>query len=224
MYSFWPRCVAVLCYTTAVTAFQGHPLESYILPITPVNTTISLTTSVGNSALDGVFITQPNATSYEWWYFDAIASDLSASIVVQPITTYFSDPVLELAIQISLANGTLYSFFVPGDKLFVSTNGEGSNGMASDGSYSWWSRPQIGEYEIELCLQEQGIEGKIKLQAVCLSIISTWCELQALTIIKRSLLHMSPVVQLCRAPVSSSTGTYSGPTSSQMQSRRSIPI
>jgi len=169
MYSLWAYKVAILCYTAVVTAFQGHPLESYILPFPQVNSTTTLATSVGSLALDGVFVTQPNATSYEWWYFDAIASDLSASVVVQPVTTYLAKPQLELAIQVSLANGTLISFFVPGDKLFVSTVGDGSNGLASDGSYSWWSRPEIGEYEIEVCLEEQGIEGKIKLQAVCTS-------------------------------------------------------
>jgi len=169
MYTLLVSLLVVLCYTAVVTAFQGHPLESYILPIPQTNGSTTLATSVDTLALDGVFVTQPNATSYEWWYFDAIASDLSASVVVQPVTTYLAKPQLELAIQVSLANGTLISFFVPGDKLFVSTVGDGSNGLASDGSYSWWSRPEIGEYEIEVCLEEQGIEGKIKLQAVCTS-------------------------------------------------------
>lgn len=159
-------CFAILYITTLTTAFQALPLQSYILPLPVSNSSPSLTTAVGTSPLDGVYITTPSSTSHESWSFTAIAPDLSASIVIEAGVNYSSPTPLSLALQISLANGTLYSISVPGARLFVSTVGEGSKARASDGAYGWWSIPEIGEYEVEVRLQEQGVTGRVRLQSV----------------------------------------------------------
>ncbi|GAB7337131.1 hypothetical protein MBLNU457_g2527t1 [Dothideomycetes sp. NU457] len=165
MSSLLAPSAAILAFTTLTTAFQALPLQSYILPLPPSIST-SLTTAVGTSPLDGVYITSPSTTSYEIWSFSAVATDLSASIVLHAGVNYSSSPALSLALQISVSNGTLLSLSVPGSRLFVSTLGEGSKAIASDGSYGWWSRPEIGEYEFEVRLPEQGVQGRVRLQSV----------------------------------------------------------
>lgn len=164
---FLPIPLAVfICSTALTSAFQALPLQSYILPLTTSNTSNSLTTAVGASPLDGVSITAPTMTSHETWSFTALATDLSTSITIQSIVNYTSSPTLTLAVQISLANGTLLSLVIPSDRLFVSTLGEGSKASAANGSYGWWSRPEIGEYEIEFRLEEKGVLGRVRLQSV----------------------------------------------------------
>jgi len=166
MYSLLLPSFAILSNALLTTAFQALPLQSYILPLPLSNTSTSLTTAVGTFALDGVFLTSPTTASYESWFFYAVATDLSASISILSVVNYSSSPALSLALQISLPNGTLISISAPGDRLFVSTVGEGSKAQASDSAYGWWSRPEIGEYEIEVRLKEHGVEGRLRLQSV----------------------------------------------------------
>ena len=111
-----------ICF--AASGLTHAKLESYIFPFTVANHSVSyITTKVGSRPLDTAYITSPNSTSYEWWYFDAVASDLSASIVLQSVVENES---FLLVLDFSYANGTGAIYELPCEKSYFSTNGDGS--------------------------------------------------------------------------------------------------
>lgn len=156
----------VACFASSSLAFRPHG-ETNILPAPPVNGPASFSSKASFYGMDGVQVQIPNATSYEWWYFDAVSADHSRAVVFQPHLQSREFGVrLVLRLNFAYGDGTFDEFTVPGDKLFVSTIGAGSAGLASDGSYSWIGAPDLAEYTINMDLPELGISGEITMQSV----------------------------------------------------------
>lgn len=68
-----------------------------------------ITETIGSIPLDGVYITEPNATSYEWWYFDVVSLDHRSSAVFVTSVTYSAagtGPQLSADLTISHPDGT----------------------------------------------------------------------------------------------------------------------
>ncbi|KAF5011181.1 hypothetical protein F66182_15386 [Fusarium sp. NRRL 66182] len=159
----------VLSYAALLAGFAvAAPPETFVLPIAITNGSTPLIYEVGKVPLDTNYITQPNATSYEWWYFDAVASDLSQHVVFQPIVDYNEDgnEPLNLRLSYSFANGSFQELIIPKEKLFVSTIGQGSAGISSDGAFSWQASPDLSQYTLTLALEDIGISGQIQLQSI----------------------------------------------------------
>ncbi len=143
------------------------PIETFSLPIPAMNGSTNLAQFAGYQALDTNYVTTPNATSYEWWYFDTVASDLSASVVFQPSITYgYPESSLDLRFSIAFPDGTEKEFIIPKQSLHLSTIGEASVGVAGDGSFSWVGSPSLSTYTINLDLADIGVKGEIQLQSV----------------------------------------------------------
>lgn len=138
--------------------------ESYIFPLPVTNQSVSnITTKVGSRPLDTVYITSPNSTTYEWWYFDAVASDLSASIVLQPVV---QGGFFGLVLDFSFANGTGAQFTLPSDKGYFSTTGDGSNMNTSNEEWSYTSSPDLSRVVFDLNIPSVGVNGTVKFQSV----------------------------------------------------------
>lgn len=118
-------------------------------------------------ALDAAYITEPNATSYEWWYFDAVSSDATASVTFQPYIEYTENgPETILLLTLSYPNKTWTYIPIPQDKIYFSTIGQGSTGIASDGSFSWRSALDLSEYTISLNLELHGVTGEVHMLSI----------------------------------------------------------
>lgn len=164
--------ILILLSYYASLAFALRPYaENFVLPIEPVNGSATFSSTASHNGIDSVQVQQPNSTSYEWWYFDVTAADASAAVVFQPVAGYMANDYLNLRLNFAYENGTSSEFILPREKLFVSTVGAASSGVASDGSYSWHGAPDLSEYIITMDIPELGISGDIRMQSV--TIITT---------------------------------------------------
>ncbi|WRT63342.1 uncharacterized protein IL334_000247 [Kwoniella shivajii] len=68
----------------AATFSHAKQARNYILP-NLLNHSVPLDTTVGNESYDRPFITSHNLTTYEWWYFDAVAADGQSSVVISSL-------------------------------------------------------------------------------------------------------------------------------------------
>ena len=147
-----------------VLALASAEVGSYIFPFLVSNCSVSqVTTEVGSRPLDTAYITAPNSTSYEWWYFDAVASDLSASIVLQPVVQNGS---FVLVLDFSLANGANSQFQLPYEKGYFSTDGDGGNMIASSGEWQFTSSSDLSQGAFDLNIPLVGVTSTVKLQSV----------------------------------------------------------
>lgn len=146
----------------AVTPTTNGKLYSFPLPITN-HSVPNITTKVGSRPLDTVYITSPNSTSYEWWYFDAVASDSSASVVLQPVV---ENGTFMLSLDLSYPNGSNSQFLLQYDKGYFFTAGNGSNMFASNGDWAYTSSPDLSLVEFGLSMPSVGVNGTVKFQSV----------------------------------------------------------
>lgn len=131
-----------------------------------INGSTPITETIGTVPLDGVYITEPNATSYEWWYFDVVSEDHNSSVVFVTSVTYSAtgSPELSADLTISYPKGTWMAISIPQDQLKFSTVGEGSIAVAE--AFSWRSVPDLSGYTIQLDIKEQGVTGEIHISSI----------------------------------------------------------
>ncbi|ROV96235.1 hypothetical protein VMCG_07725 [Cytospora schulzeri] len=159
-----PQLVYLLL--ASLVAARTPPAQHLTLPLPMINGSTPIIETVGSVPLDGVYITQPNATSYEWWYYDVVSEDHSSSVVFVTSITYSTTgvPLLSADLTISYPNGTWTEIAIPQNKLYFSTVGEGSTGAAE--AFSWRSAPDLSEYIIQLDVEEQGVTGEIHMSSI----------------------------------------------------------
>lgn len=158
--------IIYLLLPSLVAAVQP-PAQHFTLPLPLINGSTPITETVGFVPLDGVYITQPNATSYEWWYFDVVSESHTSSVVFVASVSYSAikgAPELSAELTISYPNGTWTEITIPQDKLNFSTVGAGSIAVAE--AFSWWSVPDLSEYTIRLDLEVQGVMGEIHMSSL----------------------------------------------------------
>ncbi|KFA72817.1 hypothetical protein S40288_09507 [Stachybotrys chartarum IBT 40288] len=102
--------------------------------------TVSNQTRTCSHSFDAPKVLPVGDTSYDWWYFDAVADDGVQSLVVvfmqKGENSDFPGPALTAYVQITrtLSNGTAFTETLPVDQGIVSTSGLGTNGyIALDG-------------------------------------------------------------------------------------------
>ncbi|ROV98136.1 hypothetical protein VPNG_08589 [Cytospora leucostoma] len=157
----------LFCLLSASLVAAQLPLaENLTLPLPIENGSTPIIDTVGSVPLDGVYITEPNATSYEWWYFDAVSEAHSSSVVLVVSVSYSGTGVPQLVAELSISypNGTWAEITIPQDRLYLSTAGEGSSGIAND--FSWRSTPDLSEYTIQLHLEARGVTGQINMSSI----------------------------------------------------------
>ncbi|XHG02289.1 hypothetical protein AWENTII_005646 [Aspergillus wentii] len=116
-----------------------------------------------------------NASSYDWWYFDAIGTDGVSSLAV----TYFVEArqsgftvtenfTNQDFVQISgtFPNGTAFSDFLFADNAMVSAMGDGSSGLWNGTGASWAGSPDLSNYLITLAGSHRGYEGTFSMHSV----------------------------------------------------------
>jgi len=169
----------LLTLPSSVLGLPPHSSTSYSAAL-QTGATTAITESSPLVAFDGPKLSPVvNSSSYDWWYFDAIATDgsntsVSLTFYTAPVTAF---PVLgpipgNLAVQFvfSFSNGSSFGFIVPATEAVITTLGDGSSGLFTGTGYesSWVGSPDLSYYEISLA--SETIQGTLILASVCLPI------------------------------------------------------
>lgn len=130
------------------------------------------------SGLDGPKIQSNNATSFDWWYFDAVSEDsLSSVVIVFYLSTDLGFPFLlpgsaiSVDIFVSFDDGT-YLFFPLNDLPFtigeatVVTVGDGSSGVWASTGFKWTGTSNMSQYVVTIDSPALGISGSLTLNSV----------------------------------------------------------
>ncbi|KAL4893656.1 hypothetical protein BDV59DRAFT_207480 [Aspergillus ambiguus] len=128
-----------------------------------------------DSFFDSPKIQGVNASSYDWWYFDAIGADGLSSLAVVffieanrsgfAVTENFTNMDF---IQISgtFPNGTGFSDFLFADNAIVSTNGDGSSGLWNGTGFSWAGSPDLHDYVLTIDAENLGYKGSFSMHSI----------------------------------------------------------
>jgi hypothetical protein len=130
------------------------------------------------SGLDGPKVQPNNATSFDWWYFDAVSEDnLSSVVIVFYLSTDLGFPFLlpgsaiSVDIFVSFDDGT-YLFFPLNDlpstagEATVVTVGDGSSGIWASTGFQWTGTSNMSQYVVTIDSPALGISGSLTLNSV----------------------------------------------------------
>lgn len=131
-------------------------------------------TSCGTGA-DGPRVNPINATTFDWWYFDAVSDDGSQALTVIFFTSSFIgfsfdlssviDP-LNVAISATFENGTTSSFSVEATSVEVTTVGNGASGRWVNSGIGFAGAPDLSTYNVTLSNDILGLHGTFTLRSV----------------------------------------------------------
>jgi hypothetical protein len=131
------------------------------------------------SGLDSPKVNPTNATSFDWWYFDAVSADsLSSVVIVFYLSTDLGFPFLlpgaavSVDIFVSFDDGTL--LFLPINDLpgtageaTVVSDGEGASGSWANTGFSFEGSSDLSQYTVTIDSPLLGISGSLVLNSVC---------------------------------------------------------
>ena len=150
---------------------------------TTVRNVIQAGTSVAQfvsdaSGLDSPKVHPNNATSFDWWYFDAVSNDNLASVVIVfYLSTDLGFPFLlpgsaiSVDIFVSFDDGT-YLFLPLNDlpstagEATIVTDGNGSSGVWDNTGFQWTSSSDMSQYVVTINSPWLGISGSLTLNSV----------------------------------------------------------
>lgn len=131
-----------------------------------------------SSGFDAPKVHELNNTAFDWWYFDAVASDLSASAVIVIFTAQQSGlwpdlPNLGTATWVSglftFPNATAADIFLPAESLTVLTVDDGSSGTLGGLNAGWAGTPDMSAYVFSVDEPDAGLQGSITLASVSIT-------------------------------------------------------
>lgn len=132
--------------------------------------------TAASSGFDGPKVTNLNSTTFDLWYFDVLAYDLSASVT---FSFYTADPgaLFPQAADVGSADyaevfvttpdGDLWVAVVPADSLTIVTSGDGSSGALAGGNATWAGSSDMSQYTVTINAPDQGIMGSLTITTVC---------------------------------------------------------
>ena len=154
---------------------QGDSTSVDIIPSTVSDGPSNIQYNWTGTNLDGPKVKPFNASSFEWWYFDAISSDLDYSLVLvfhaagpnaagQTNATIGS--AVSAEVDVTLADGSAISVEVAGDSLTIVTEGDGSTGVLNGTGWSWIGQPDLSRYDIAINDTTNAVIGTVSLNSV----------------------------------------------------------
>ena len=170
----------------SVLAFLGAAIQQTLSQV--ITDVFPNTVNTGNSivqfrstasGLDGPKVGHsPNATSYDWWYFDAVSTNGNSSLVIVfYVATSNGFPFLAPGSALSVnffatfENGSSVVYFLenlPSNSgaATVVTAGDGSSGNWNSTGAQWTSTPDMSSYVITVDAPSFGIKGSLILESV----------------------------------------------------------
>jgi hypothetical protein len=166
-----------LCATTVLAATTSHTYPNVI----QTGPSEALMVSDG-SAFDGPKLTPGNnATTFDWWYFDAVSTNgASAVVMVFYLSTDlgfpFVPPLSTLSVDIfaTFDDGSLV--FLPLNNLpykagqaTVTTDGDGASGNWQGTGFSFEGSPDLSTYKVMVDSPVLAIKGTLELKSVSIN-------------------------------------------------------
>ncbi|KAH8805358.1 hypothetical protein F5884DRAFT_679389 [Xylogone sp. PMI_703] len=161
---------ALLSYASSTTS----PTSTVYPLLPPLGPSTGVFTVDQTLPFDGPKLDHVNATTSDWWYFDAVSDDGSTQITI----VFFSAEATTLGFPTTLGtsnfvvftalfdNGTIYQNFIPGGDATIITIGDGSSGNFSLTGGTWAGAPDLSSYEVEVDNALVGISGSMKLKSI----------------------------------------------------------
>lgn len=124
--------------------------------------------------LDGPQLSSINSTSWDWWYFDVISSDLNTSLVIVFYTALpsgfpFLSPsadVTVIGIYVTFPNGTQTNINLDATEAVVTTIEDGSCGVFEGSGAAWFGTPNMSSYLVAIDAPASGIVGNFQLSSI----------------------------------------------------------
>lgn len=127
-----------------------------------------------DAGLDSAKVTPLNASTYEWWYFDAVSSDHELNVVVvfyaAPTTgfpypsSFDSATVVEVSTR--FANGTTTNVFIDASEAVITTVDNGSSGSYNGSGSGWVGSPDMSHYVVTINSPEYDLYGTLTLNSI----------------------------------------------------------
>lgn len=129
------------------------------------------------TSLDGPKVRPVNTTTFDWWYFSAISSDLASGDLSSAVVTFYdATPAgfealgnkttkLEVSLTGSFKDGSPFGVDAFPATAVVVTVGDGSVGKWGENGY-WKGAPDLTKYEISFHDESTGTRGSMTLESV----------------------------------------------------------
>ncbi|KAL4938072.1 hypothetical protein BDV06DRAFT_215411 [Aspergillus oleicola] len=154
-----------------------------IVPDSPVNASSKAQFISNSTAFDGPKVVPVNATTWDWWYFDAVQVSSNPNEQVSVVATFYNalptgfDPIVLYAqrgftslalgeVVINWSNGTRNIFMFNSTEARITTVGDGTEGVweTPTGDMSFAGSPDMRLYEVQL--ESEIVSGTVVLQSV----------------------------------------------------------
>ncbi|KAJ9262392.1 hypothetical protein DTO212C5_7947 [Paecilomyces variotii] len=128
-----------------------------------------LFTGVDSPKLDFI-----NSTVTQWWYFDAVSTDLLNSLTIIFFTSTSlafpfilpSDSVTVAYVWATFPNGTVYTGYTTASFATITTIGDGSSGSWESTGFKWDGDPKMQKYTVTIESNEMDISGTLELDSI----------------------------------------------------------
>lgn len=164
-FTFLAQILAVVTSQVVVNVLPDH--------VTDGASIVQLTSQT--SGFDAPKVLSLNSTTFDWWYFDVVSTDLDYSLVLvffNSAPTGLWDGVPDLpstlygTVGITLPDGSALNSAVLGSQLTVITTDNGSSGSLNGTGWGWTSKPDMSQYEVIIDDPAAGIQGTVILNSV----------------------------------------------------------
>lgn len=171
-----------ICLTllASVSALSTHPRERpdvFHINAKPEKVPSEVEFTYSGTSFDGPKVRPVNTTTFDWWYFSAISSDIASGDLSSAVITFYDatpggfaalsnkTTKLEVSLTGSLKDGTPFGFDTYPATAVVVTRGDGSEGYWGDLG-SWKGCPELTKWELQFEDPSTGTKGSMTLELV----------------------------------------------------------
>ncbi|PSR72296.1 hypothetical protein PHLCEN_2v11888 [Hermanssonia centrifuga] len=171
----WPLLLIPLLAVLRTATGASVPISIDVIPGTTSSSPSVAQFSSLSSGFDAPKVKSLNSTSFDWWYFDVVSSDLDYSLVVVFFTadatglwtgTTDVGTADYVAISVTSTDGALFNVGVLAEELIVVTIGDGSSGILDGTLTGWTGSPDMSQYEILVDDPVSGLQGTVSFQSI----------------------------------------------------------
>jgi hypothetical protein len=170
-----------LLLAATVSAFKPFPAtraikkqEREVIPSTVVEEDITANFISSYYGLDAPQLSAVNSSSFDWWYFDAVSTDLTSSLVIVFYTAPDSAfPFLPASADVTIVgiyagfpNGTATSTYLNAEEAIVTPSQDGSSGVFQGTGASWAGARDDSGYIVTIDSPSTGIYGTFTLKSI----------------------------------------------------------
>lgn len=165
-------------------AHPRHRPDVFHINAKPEKVPSSVEFTYPGTGFDGPKVRPVNTTTFDWWYFSAISSDIAnGDLSSAVVTLYDASPggfaalsnkttKLEVSLTGSFKDGTPFGIVAFPATAVVVTDGDDSEGRW--GNYgSWTSFADLKKWEISFQDEEQGVKGSMTLDSVRFALLQS---------------------------------------------------